>query len=430
MRALVLGAALPVASVASAQESLIESLRVTARSHAGDWQAALSLGRALRRAGHPNEAEGELRRGIALAGTNPASVQALDVELARVYVDAGNVPRALATCHHLVGLALMGLAGAEAEGRACVAEADLVWQRATEAELEAEGALARDPRCYDARVAEGRAFEFELDSTRAAAALREAIALRSEDASAHVALGRVLWRSGEKDEGLGELRKAVELDPLGPEALFELASALPASSERTSVLERATRERPSFGRAWLELGVERLAAGHLAEAQRAAESAARADPASADAGVLLGRIALADGRVDDAIRRGQAVLKSVPNDAAAALLVADGNAKLGEIDLAVESYQIAWGLDHRDPTALVNASRACHAAGRDTSARAFGVRATEEFPDWGPAWAALGDALVAQNEQRAAREAYGRALSASAGGLDRDGVRAKLAAMR
>jgi tetratricopeptide (TPR) repeat protein len=425
LRALVLSAALPVASVASAQESLIESLRTAARSHPGDWQAALSLGRALRRAGHPSQAEGELRRGIALAGTNPASVQALDSELARVYVDAGDVPRALATCNHL-----MGLAGAEAEGRACVAEADLVWQRATEAELEAKGALARDPHCYDALVAEGRAFEFELDSTRAVAALRGATALRSEDARAHVALGRVLWRSGEKNEGVGELRKAVELDPLGAEALFELASALPVGSERTSLLERATRERPSFGKAWLELGVERLAAGHLAEAQRAAESAARADPANADVGVLLGRIALADGRVDDAIRGGQAVLKSLPNNAAAALLVADGNAEKGEIDLAVESYQIAWGLDHRDPTALVNASRACHAAGRDTSARAFGVRATEAFPEWGPAWMALGDALAAQKEPKAAREAYGRALLAPAGAVDRGAVQAKLAVYR
>jgi tetratricopeptide (TPR) repeat protein len=425
MRALILSAALPVASVAGAQESLIESLRVGARSHAGDWQAALSLGHALRRAGHSSEAEGELRRGIVLAGTNPAAVEALDAELARVYMDAGNVPRAIATCTHL-----MGLAGAEPRGHACVAEADLVWQRATQAELEAEGALARDPQCYEARVAEGRAFEFELDATRAAAALRGAIALRPEGAGAHMILGRMLWKSGDKEGGVGELRRAVELDPLGPDTLFELASVLPTGSERTSLLDRATHEQPSFGKAWLELGVQRLAAGQVAEAQRAAESAARVDPASADVGVLLGRVALADGRVDDAIHFGQGVLRSAANNAAAALLVADGNSKKGEIDLAVEAYQIAWGLDHSNPTALVSASRACHVAGRETSARAFAVRATGEFPDWGPAWMALGDALAAQKEPRAAREAYERALSAPAGAVDRDAGQARLAALR
>ena len=72
------------------------------------------------------------------------------------------------------------------------------------------------------------------------------------------------------------------------------------------------------------------------------------------------------------------------NSAAATMLVADGQAKKGELDLALEAYQAAWGLDHGDPTPLVHASEACHTGGRDTSARAFGIKATQEFPKWGP----------------------------------------------
>jgi tetratricopeptide (TPR) repeat protein len=423
--AVVLAVGLVVPRAGTAQESQVEGLRAAAQSHSRDWQAALSLGRALRRAGRWAQAEVELRRGIGGCAANPIALRALYTELARVYMDLGSFQRSFAACKQL-----MDVPGASAEGHACVANAHLVWQRATQAQLEAAEALAIDPQCYDARLAEGLAFEFELDSARAEASFREAIEMRPEGPDARTALGRVLWRAGDRPQGLAELRKAVELDPLGPESLFELASALPSGPERTGLLERATRERPSFGKAWLELGAQRLAAGRVAEANQAAEAAARADATNVEARILLGQVALAEGRVDDAIHAGEAALRSEANNAAAELLVADGNARKGETDLAIEAYQAAWGLDHRDPTPLVNASLACHAAGRDTSARAFGVRASEEFPDWGPGWVALGDALVAQNDRRAAREAYGRALSASAGVVDRDDVRAKLAATR
>jgi tetratricopeptide (TPR) repeat protein len=139
-------------------------------------------------------------------------------------------------------------------------------------------------------------------------------------------------------------------------------------------------------------------------------------------------VALTEGRADDAIRAGESALKIVANSAAAKLLVADGNAKKGEIDLALEAYQAAWGLDHGDPTPLVHASQACHAAGRDTSAKAFGAKAAQEFPKWGPAWAALGDALVAQGEKAAAKDAYQKAL-AGEGPIDGDAIRKRLSTL-
>jgi tetratricopeptide (TPR) repeat protein len=155
----------------------------------------------------------------------------------------------------------------------------------------------------------------------------------------------------------------------------------------------------------------------------------RNDPKSAEPHVLLGKVALAEGHPDDAIKQGEAGLKILANSAPAKLLVADANAKKGEIDRALEAYQAAWGLDHGDPAPLVHASEACHQAGRDTSARAFGAKATQEFPEWGPAWAALGDALVAQGEKRGARDAYAKALSVN-GPVDRDALQRKLATLR
>jgi tetratricopeptide (TPR) repeat protein len=363
----------------------------------------------------------ELRRGIAVAASKPSALVNLHWEVARVHMDRHDFRSALAAC------GLLGtLKGATAEGHACAANAHLVWQRATEALTETEAALAKDPHCYEAKVAEGRAHEFALDMAKSEAAYQIAISWRPEGADAHVGLGRVLLKDAKKDEGLAELRKAVALDPNGPDALYELATALPAGEESMSLLERATRERPSFAEAWLALGGQELSSGQLAEAHRAAEAAVRNDPKSAGPHVLLGKVVLADSRPDDALKEGETALKILANSASAKLLVADANAKKGELDRALEAYQAAWGLDHGDPTPLVHASEACHLAGRDTSARAFGVKATQEFPDWAPGWVALGDALVGQGEKHAACEAYTKALSLK-GIIDRDGVQRKLA---
>jgi tetratricopeptide (TPR) repeat protein len=361
-----------------------------------------------------------------LALVTPATAAAaaqLRWEVARVYMDRHEYWQARSECQ-----ALGKLPGANADGHACAADAHLVLLRASEALGEVAAALASDPGSYEARVAEGRAQDFALEVAKSEAAYRAAIAIRPDGVDAHVGLGRLLFKNGRREEGLALLRRGVELDPSGSEALFELGLALSPGAESVALLERATRERPTFGEAWLALGSEQLALRHLAEAKRASDAALREPPGGAAANVLAGRVALAEGRADEAIHSGEAALRIVGNSAPAKLLVADGNAKKGDIDPALEAYQAAWGLDHGDPTPLVHAAEACHAAGRETSARAYGMKATQEFPKWGPAWAALGDALVANGEKPAAREAYQKALAGDGLG-DRDAVQRKLLAL-
>ncbi|HEY8042234.1 MAG TPA: tetratricopeptide repeat protein [Polyangiaceae bacterium] len=409
---------------ASAQESQLDALRAAARSNAADPSAALALGRALRRAGHALDALTELRRGIAVSAPRPDVLVQLHWEVARVQMDRRDQPQTMTACS-----VLGKLPGASAEGHACVADGHLLWQRSTEALGETAAALAKDPRCYEAKVAEGRADEFALDVGKSEAAYRAAIGWRADGVDAHLGLGRLLARNGRKDDGVAELRSALRLDPYGPDALFELGVALAPSAESMTLLERATRERPSFAEAWLALGSQQLGAGRVADARRSAEAAWHGDPNSVGPHILNGRVALAEGRPDDAIRSGEAALKIMANSAPARLLIADGNARKGEIDLALEAYQAAWGLDHADPTPLVHAAEACHAAGRDTSARAFGLKAAQEFPKWGPAWAALGDALAAQGEKQTARDAYQKALAGD-GPIDRAAIQKKLGALQ
>jgi Flp pilus assembly protein TadD len=139
-------------------------------------------------------------------------------------------------------------------------------------------------------------------------------------------------------------------------------------------------------------------------------------------------VALADNKPDDALKEGEAALKIQANEGKAKLLVADAYAKKGEIDLALEAYQKASGLDPLDPTALVNATYACIAAQRLTSAKAFGQRAVLDFPNHWPAWMAQGDALAADGNPAAARKAYESAKKIH--GADVAAIDAKLAKLK
>jgi tetratricopeptide (TPR) repeat protein len=426
-----LGAGTGGGRLALAQESTLDACRSVSRSDPGDPSAALALGRALRRAGHVPEALNELHRGLAVAAWKPDMAAQLHWEVTRAYADRHDLPRATASCKELERKTGPGpLTTPTPASHACVAVAYLSWQRATEALSEAQAALAADPTAYDARVAAGRAYELQLKPGDAEAAFRAALATRGDGEDAHVALGRVLAKEGKRDEGVAELRHALQLDPADPDALFELGTALGPGAESVGLLDRATHERPAFAEAWLALGSQQLAANNVAAAKDAADAAVKSDPGSVAALVLAGKVALAQGRADDALRSGQAALKIVPNNAAAVLLVADSNARTGDIDAALEAYQTAWGLDHADPAPLVRASEACHAAARDTSARAFGSKAAQEFPNWAPAWAALGDALVGQKEPQAARDAYRKALAVPDGSIDRTAISQKLASLR
>jgi len=118
----------------------------------------------------------------------------------------------------------------------------------------------------------------------------------------------------------------------------------------------------------------------------------------------------------------------LPNSAAAELVLADASAGKGDIDVATVSYQKAFSLDRKDPSALVRGAEASIAAGRFTTARGFADKATLEFPKWPPAWIALGDAAAKQGQTPKARGAYETALKLD-GSFDRDAVKKKLAAL-
>jgi tetratricopeptide (TPR) repeat protein len=408
--------------VAFAQESKLESLRASSRASATDASAGLAYGRALRRAGHYAEAAAELRRALPYA-RGPVAVE-LHYEIARVSLDQRDHGKAMAECRSMASLP-----GGSFASHACAADTHLLWRRASEAHLETEQALANATQTYEAELAEGLAYELELKEDAAEQAFRVAIGWQPDRWEGHVWLGRLLVRRLKHDEGVAELRKALALDPDGPDESYELARTMPANAEADALLHKAINERQNFGPALRRLAEVDVEIGRLPQALAAAETALKADPTDVGSHLVMGRVALAENDLDEAIAQGKAALGIVANSAQAKLIIADAFAKKGEVDLAVEAYEAAYGFDHAEPAPLVRASEACHKAGRDTSAKAFGEKATREFPDWAPGWVAYGDALAGSKETPAARTAYETALK-SRGPLDAAAVRAKLAALK
>ncbi len=396
---------------ASAQESALSEAKERTQKAPTSPEASVAYARALRRAGRESEALTELRRGQIFAKGDAAMTA--EWEIARTHIAKRDFSPAMASCKSIAKLP-----NGSAASHVCAAEAHLLWRRGTEA-LSELGDLAKAPGAnaevlFHAKLAEGRARELDSKDSEAEAAYREAIRLAPNRFEGHLRLGALLHRAGK--EGIPELRRAVELDARDPVAQLELGRALASEpAQRTDAIaafEKAIAERPTFVEALRALTETYVAANRLPDAKRVAASVLKIAPNDVLAHVVSGRVALAENKVDDALKEAETALKLMPNEGKAKLLVADAYAKKGEIDLAIEAYQKASGLDPLDPAPLVNAAHACLAAGRVTTAKAFGQRAVLDFPNHASSWIAQGDALAADGNPKAARTAYESAKKA------------------
>lgn len=411
-------------SRAHAEEPGVAEAHDKVRATPASPEAAMTYAIALRRAGHENESIAELRRAIGVSGGRPDMVARLQLEIARTQIAKREFEAAMATCRSMSKVPTPTT-------RLCMTEAHLLWRRGSEALLElAELAKLGSPSpdiAYFAKVDEGRAKELASKDSEAEALFQEAIRQAESRPDAHLQLGLVQRKVGK--DPVPSFRRAVQLDPRDPVAQYELGRALPRGrADSIAALEHAVAERPTYTDALRSLAEGYVAANKLPEARKTVAEVLKQAPNDAVSKVVNGRLAFAEGRTDDALKEGEAAAKLMPNLASAKLLVADARAKQNEIDLAVEAYQAAFFLDRLDPTPLVNASTACLAAGRVTSAKAFGVRATQDFAAHGPGWVALGDALAADKDVPAARTAYEKAKKAK--DVDVAAVDRKLAKLR
>lgn len=438
-----------LATTAYAQESAINDAKDKTKQTPTSAEASMAYAKTLRNAGKENEALTELRRAQTFATGGSAVL--VSWEIARTHIAKRDFTAAMSACHSITKLPGGGgpaekgglptkQGEAAAAARACKGEAHLLWRRGTEAmgELAELNKIAKvvtknavgDEINYAVKVIEGRSKELDSKDTEAEAAYRAAIALQPNRADAHVRLGALQERTGK--DGLPELKKAVDANPKDPTAQLEYGRALAndpsKKNEAIAAFEKAIAERPNNLEA-MRLATEAyIQQNKLPDAKRIAAKVLAIAPNDVLAHVVSGRVALADNKPDDAIKEGEIALKLQANEGKAKLLIADAYAKKGEIDLALEAYQKASGLDPLDPTALVNATYACIAAQRLTSAKAFGQRAVLDFPNHAPSWVAQGDALAADGNPAAARKAYESAKKVH--GADVAAIDAKLAKLK
>ncbi len=399
-----------------------QELKRAAQKPPKDPERALALGLTLRRAGLFAESYNVLRSTYVRVRQSALGSR-LRLEAARSLHAQGEYKRALTECAGLKALS-------EVRYRVCLAETQLLWKRASLALEEANKAVAASADDYDAKVALGRALQLSGKPSDAEATLREAIQSDASRWQAHFALGKLYSHEHRpRAKRVAAFRGAYKADAEVPEVLVELAGALEPSAEAREMLESALTIRPNFAEALAGLGVVQLALGDPDDAIKQLTAALKSDARRADWWVALGRAQLTKQDPKAALKSAEAAQKLVKNDSNAKLLEADALAASGDIDVAVEAYELAYGYANSDPTPLVHAALACLTHDRPTTGRAFAERATQEYPKWGPAWVVAGDLAVAQSDKGPARTAYKRALKAQ-GPVDKAAVRRKLAALK
>jgi tetratricopeptide (TPR) repeat protein len=413
-------AALVLGTAAGARAD-VSALEASAKAPPKDPQAAFDLGIELRRAGSFDSALRVFRSAYPRAKGDLRGD--LRLEAARTLIAKNQQKPALAECRGLKGISSV-------QQDVCVAEAQLLWKRASLALPAAEHALASSSDDYDALVAKARALRMMGKAQESDEAFRSAIQKNGNRYEAYMYRAELQDNSGKLQDAIESLRKATKVAPSEPEPWLWLGERLPAGSEAVSALEQAIKIRPRFGAALARLGEVQLEQGALADAEKSLKAAIAVDGKQADWHADYAHVLIAKKDHAGALKEAQAALKLVGNNASAKLAEADAIALRGDIDLAIEAYEKAASYARSNPAPLVHAARASLDGNRPTTARAFADRAVQSFADWGPAWEVLGDVAAQTKDRTAAKDAYKKALGAKRGRIDASSVKKKLAGLK
>ena len=178
-------------------------------------------------------------------------------------------------------------------------------------------------------------------------------------------------KKGEADAAIGELRKALEIDPDYTEAHNDLGTALfhkGQTAEAITQYQEAIRFKPDFAEAHYNLGLVLLHKGQTVEAIAEFQEALRLNPDLADAHYNLGVALLDKGRTDEAITEFQEAIRLKPdfaqthNDLGVALL--DKGQTAGAITEFLEALRLnpdcADARANLDRTLVIKAAPATH----------------------------------------------------------------------
>jgi tetratricopeptide (TPR) repeat protein len=381
--------------------------------------AHVAQGRALLRAGRVKEAETPLKLAAQERGQ---SLEAL-YDLARVHFAAGEYNKARNACRPLVAKAPDA-----AFSNLCMAQAFLVWRRATRAAEYVEKARAADPSLPEVYQVLGDLKRVEGDASASEAAYRTVLKSRPGDADASFGLGKLYLIKPDPKAAAQAFRAALQAAPDWPEAQYELGR-LSGGQEAVQLLQKALAARPKWPEARLALGEAYLALGDVAQAESLFRATLKESPNLPLAHARLGMALEARGELGQAeaeIKRG---LEGLPNDADAAFTLARVYARTDRPEDAFEAFRNAASRERTGSRALLEAGTYALSLTRNTLAQAFLEKAVERSPESAAAQARFADALLARGDKDQAKRHYKLALSAQ-GPVDRVDIQRRLDALK
>lgn len=421
VRSLLLGAALALSpTLALAQESALPALRAAATDSAGQ----VRLARALRRAGHYDEALRLLQDNTGVAAMREEVLW----EIARVRFDQGVFQPARSACDRFP-MPRNNPAGSFRR-RVCMARAYLLWNRVALAEREIAAARAVNGADGELQLAIGDARRLASDIQGAEAAYRaaeSALPGRDEPALGLAALYEMFQRL---DDAQRMYARALEVDAADPAAALAMGRFLLKrrrnAAEALPHLRRAATDRPRHPESGGLYGEALLATGAHDEALRVLTEAAQLAPAQAGVQSALGRALLALRRYAEAEAPLRLAIRQVNTDGSAYAGLAETLEHLGREPEAMTTWDAAIDRSPGDVTPRLRAAQLAQRTHQGALARAYLDRVLTDDPQLAAALHLRGVVAMDEGDRANARTYLTQALQGH-GEVDRADIQRRIA---
>jgi len=275
-------------------------------------------------------------------------------------------------------------------------------------------AVAIKPDYAEAHCNLGNALKQRGELNEAVGAYRAAIANKPDYAKAHYNLGLALREQGKRDEAVEAWRQTVMLDPNMAEAHSDLGVALQELGrfdEAVAAYRQAIRIKPDYDRAHHNLGIALKEQGKIDEAIAAWRQAIGMRPRSAEALSDLGHALMLEGRLDEAVDACRQALRINPDHAEAHCNLGNALRDQDKLDDAIAAYREAIRINPTVAEFHSNLGVALAERGRLAEAVAAHREAISQKPDYAVGHSNLGVGLQEQGKFDEAVTAYRKAIS-------------------
>lgn len=391
------------------QEALTQR-RWLVEHHAG-VDEALALARTLRLSGPEGFAEAERILMPLVERRHAAAV----IEMSWLYRAAGRLDAARSVLER----------GQQHTARSAPAYADITHElglvlidlgEINRAERQFEAAINANPRHIPSYLMLARLERLAGNDRAAARRYAAALDAGASDPAVLEQIGAMLLELREYETAVSAYERAIARQPGSATLRYGAARAylgvgrLDAADESA---RRALERQPIYPEALALLGDIALQRGNLSEAGQQYRAALQQNPALAAAHIGLGRVAAAGGDWSIAAGHFLNAVRENPQSPEAFLWLGEARVRIGDLEGAIAAYQQALQLRLDFPEAHFGLAQAQFGKGRVEEALQHVNRALERRPRYAEAFLLLGKIYERQGYSTRALEAYKRAIDAN-----------------